>query len=221
MLVTRNHHGKPSDPAIRHRPFRASQAAADNPGMHGGGFGVAVALGQRQTADQRSVREFWQILAPLLVRPGCEDRLRRQIRCRSERDRGNGSAHFFGQHAQPFVAQPGAAELFGYRGTDPAHVGDLLPQAGGVGLLTVKRAADDGTRATFREETPSLIAKLLEVVGKVEVHDVSPLPPTMPATLHSVKRQACLAPGRAGENKLAAGSQPTHGINRAVLSPIP
>ena len=138
------------------------------------GFGIAVALRQRQAADQRAVRQLRQVFPPLRIRSGGQDRLGGQIRGRPERHRRDRSAHFLGQHAQAFVAQAGAAEFFRDRGADPAHLGDLAPQVGGIRLLPVQRAPHHRGCALFRQEPPGLVAQLLEIVRKVEVHGLSP-----------------------------------------------
>ena len=152
VFVAGDHDGDIGDATVRHGPFRSGQTAAHDAGVNGGGFGIAVAFRERQTADQRPIRQLRQPLPPLRVRSGCQDRLGGQVGGGTERHRGDRAAHLLGQHAQAFVAQAGAAEFFRDRGTDPAHLGDRAPQVGGIGLLSVQGAPDDGRRASLRQE---------------------------------------------------------------------
>ena len=174
VLVARHHHGDIGNAAIRHRPFGAGQPSADHAGMDRGGFRIAVALRQRKAADQRPIRQLRQVFPPLRIRPGGQDRLGRQIGGRPERHRRHRSPHFLGQHAQAFIAQARAAEFFRNGGADPAHLGDLAPQIGGVAFLPVQRPPHHRRRALLRQESPGLVAELLEIVGKVEIHGAVP-----------------------------------------------
>ncbi len=78
-VIAGDHHGDIGDTAVGDRPFRTAQAAADDAGMDGGGFRVAVALRQRQTANQGAVRQLREVLPALSVRSRGQDGLGGQI----------------------------------------------------------------------------------------------------------------------------------------------
>jgi hypothetical protein len=128
----------------------------------------------RDAPKRRSIGQLRQPFAALGIRTGGQDRLGRQVRGGGERHRRHRAAHFLGQHAQAFVAQAGAAEFLGDRRADPAHAADFAPEIGSVTFLPVERAPDNRRRAPLRQEAARLVAQLLQVIGKVEVHGDSP-----------------------------------------------
>src|SRR6185312_7767489 len=109
---------------------------------------------------------------------GGEDRFARQVGGRRERNRRDGPAQFLGQDTQPFIAETGASVLLRNCGADPAHGGDFLPQGRGIGFVAVQGAAYHLRPAPIRQEPPRLVAKLFEVVRKVEIHARFPTIPS-------------------------------------------
>ena len=82
------------------------------------------------------------------------------------------AAHFFRDHAELEMAGAGAAELFGDRDAEKAHLGEALPERLVVGRLAVEHLAHGLRRALFGEELPRLVAHLFLFVGEIEVHGV-------------------------------------------------
>jgi hypothetical protein len=87
-----------------------------------------------------------------------------------ERHRRQGPADFFGDHAEFEMAGAGAAERFGDRDTEKAHLGEALPQFAVIGRLAVEHHAHRLRRAFLRKEFSCLVAKLFLFVGEIEIH---------------------------------------------------
>ena len=126
-----------SPPSITGHLLPVSRPPVDaQPDM--GGIGIAGALCQREAADGRTVGQLRQQAPLLRVGAGKQQCLGGEIGGGRERHRRDRAAEFFGQHAEPLVAQAGAAVLFRDCGTEPAHLGHLLPQRGCVRLRRLR-----------------------------------------------------------------------------------
>ncbi len=176
MLVACHHDSDISNAAIGDRPFRARQTTADDTGVNAGRVRIAVALRQGEASNQRAVGDPGQIFVPLGVRSGCQDCLRCQIRCRAKRHWRHGAPQFLGEHAQSLIAEAHTAEFFGNGRADPPHLGHCAPQIRCVGFLPVQRPPNHRGRTLLGQKPSGLVAELLQVVGKVEVHVDFPPP---------------------------------------------
>ena len=68
------------------------------------------------------------------------------------------------------MPRTGAAELFGDRNAEKAHLGEALPQLLVVSRVAVEHGAHRLGRGFFREIFSRLVAQLLLVVGEIEIH---------------------------------------------------
>jgi hypothetical protein len=68
------------------------------------------------------------------------------------------------------MTRAGAAELFGDRDAEKAHLGKALPEVPVVSRLALEHRAHRFRRALFGEEFPRLVAHLFLFVGEIEIH---------------------------------------------------
>ena len=133
---------------------------------------IALAFEQRQRADRFARGDLRQPFLLLRLAAGEQDRFGGEIDRRRERHRRQRAAHFLGDHAEFEMARAGAAECFGDRDAEKAHLGEALPQFLVVRRLAVEHRAHRLRRAFLGEKFPRLVAHLLLFVGEIEIHGV-------------------------------------------------
>ena len=87
-----------------------------------------------------------------------------QVDRRAEGHRRDGTADFFGEHAQAFMPQVGAAVGFRHGRAEPAHVGHAFPERAVVGVAALEDLAHRLGGGLVLQEASRLLAQLLQVV---------------------------------------------------------
>ena len=164
--------GEIGDGAVGHRLLHAVEAAAGCRELDRRGRRIALAFEQRQRADRTARRDQGQPFLLLRIAAGEQDRFGGEIDGRRKRHRRQRAAHFFRDHAEFEMAGARAAEFFGDRDAEKAHLGKALPQFLVIGCLAVEHGAHRFRRAFLGEKFPRFVAHLLLFVGEIEIHGV-------------------------------------------------